>query len=193
MDKLKILIVEDEFVIAEDLKQMLLHLNYEVMGIALKYSQAITMLENEKPDLILIDIILGGNKDGIDLSHEINLNYNIPFIFITSHADTKTVTRAKEVKPIGYLMKPFDIDDIYTTIEMSILKSSSKENSINTILSKLSEREGEVYKVLLEGKTDQEIGDKLFISINTVKTHIKKIYEKLGVKTRLEAVSLINN
>jgi DNA-binding NarL/FixJ family response regulator len=163
------------------------------MGIALKYSQAITMLENEKPDLILIDIILGGNKDGIDLSHEINLKYNIPFIFITSHADTNTVTRAKEVKPIGYLMKPFDVDDIYTTIEMSILKSSTKENSIHTILSKLSEREGEVYKVLLEGKTDQEIGDKLFISINTVKTHIKKIYEKLGVKTRLEAVSLINN
>ena len=90
-------------------------------------------------------------------------------------------------------MKPFDVDDIYTTIEMSILKSSTKENSIHTILSKLSEREGEVYKVLLEGKTDQEIGDKLFISINTVKTHIKKIYEKLGVKTRLEAVSLINN
>jgi DNA-binding NarL/FixJ family response regulator len=189
----RILIVEDEMVIAEDLSTVLMRLNHEVVGIALKYTHAIDLLEKTKPDIALIDIILGGAKDGIDVANFINQNNKIPFVFITSHADTATVERAKSVKPNGYLVKPFNKNDIFTTIEMVLVNSArNSDELLERVLSKLSDREKEVYKVLLEGKSDQEIADKLFISIHTVKAHIKKIYEKLEVKTRLEAVSLIH-
>jgi DNA-binding NarL/FixJ family response regulator len=194
MKKSKILIVEDESIIAENLRYILNDLNYEVIGIASKYSIAIELIKAQLPDIVLIDIILGGSKGGIDLAHEINLKYKIPFIFSTSHSDPLTVKKAKEAKPNGYLLKPFSKANIFTTIEMALAGS---QNSINqryaNTLAQLSEREIDVYNVLLKGKTDQEISDQLFISLHTVKSHVKNILIKLSVKNRLEAVTLVNN
>lgn len=189
MKRTKVLIVEDEIIIAEDMNQILDSLGYEVVGIAHKYSIAIEMLSQSKPDIILLDIMLGGSKTGIDLAHIINAQHKVPFVFLTSHADAATVKRAKEVKPRAYLVKPFNKEDLYTTLEVALSFDDNKQK-LETILSELSKREQDIYKALLEGKTDQEIGDGLFISLNTVKTHIKSIYQKLGVKNRLEAASL---
>jgi DNA-binding NarL/FixJ family response regulator len=191
MSKTKILIVEDEFIIAEKLRFILQDLEYEVIGIASKYSKALSIMEEQLPDLILIDIVLAGAKDGIELAHQINLKHKKPFIFITSHSDIDTVKRAKDVKPNGYLVKPFKKADIFTTIEIA-LANNVKDSKLSIIMSGLSGREGEVYSALLEGKTDQEISDKLFITVNTVKTHLKSIFIKLNVKNRLEAVTFIN-
>lgn len=193
MNPIKILIVEDEIIIAEDMHQLLLSLGYEVLGIAHKYSVAVSLLEKIKPDIILLDITLGGSKTGIDLAHHINENYQIPFVFLTSHADAATVKKAKEVRPRAYLVKPFNKEDIYTTLEVALTLTDTRGNKIQEILEELSKREQDIYKALLEGKTDQEISDVLFISLNTVKTHIKNIYQKLGVKNRLEAASLAHS
>jgi len=194
MSKAKILIVEDEFLIAEKLNLILQDLEYEVIGIASKYSKAINIIETRLPDIILIDIVLGGAKDGIDLAHEVNLKYKIPFIFSTSHSDKATVTRAKDAQPNGYLLKPFNKANIFTTIEMALASHQNSRNQrLTDLLSELSEREADVYKVLLAGKTDQEISDQLFISVHTVKSHLKNILIKLAVKNRLEAVALANN
>lgn len=187
---IKILIVEDEIIIAEDMHQLLLSLGYEVIGIAHKYSVAVDLLERVKPDIILLDITLGGAKTGIDLAHHINTKHKIPFVFLTSHADAATVKKAKEVRPRAYLVKPFNKEDIYTTLEVALTLTNSKDDKLQSILDELSNREQDIYKALLEGKTDKEIGDTLFISLNTVKTHIKNIFQKLGVKNRLEAASL---
>ena len=132
MASIKILIVEDEFIIAEDLKLQLKKLDYEIIGITQTYEDAVHLMEKQLPDLILIDIKLYGEKDGIDLAATVRERYDIPLIFLTSHADKTTVERAKKVFPDGYLIKPFEKEDLYTTIEIAFanflkVKSGLKE------------------------------------------------------------------
>ena len=120
MEALKILIVEDNIIIAEDLQMMLEDLGYNVVGIAMSYYEALDLLEEKKPDICLLDVILKGEKDGIHLAEAINEKYGIPFLFITSHSDKVTIDRAKLTQPKGYIVKPFDKDDVYSSIEMAL-------------------------------------------------------------------------
>ncbi len=119
-DTIKILIVEDNVIIADDMQSMLEEIGYEVVGNVIIYEQAVEVLKNKKVDLVLIDIILASDKTGIDLGEHIRANYNIPFIFVTSNSDRATVEKAKKVKPNGYLVKPFEQQDLYTSIEIAI-------------------------------------------------------------------------
>jgi DNA-binding LytR/AlgR family response regulator len=128
MGKVKILVVEDEIVIADNICNILEKLGYEVLEPVINYSEAIEQLENEKPDLALLDIQLAGSKDGIDLAWKIKEDFDIPFIFLTSNADPRTVGRAKELAPPAYLVKPFNKDDLYTSIEMALHNYSSKSS-----------------------------------------------------------------
>lgn len=132
MSRIKILIVEDELVIAEDLKDVLEDLGYEVCGIAISAREALAMIEEKLPDIALLDIQIKGGKDGIELAAEINEQYHLPFIMLTSHADLQTINRAKEVNPYGYLVKPFNEKEILAGIELALSnfakKHSKKEN-----------------------------------------------------------------
>ncbi len=123
---IKILIIEDELIIAEDMCNMLKDIGYEVVGNAMDANEALALLALTSPDLILLDINLGGKKDGIMLAAEINEKYQIPFIFTTSHTDAATVERAKAVRPVNYLVKPFRSEQLYTAIEMAIINLASK-------------------------------------------------------------------
>ncbi len=123
----KILIVEDELIIAEDVKNMLTTMEYEVVDVAMDYDEAIAILETQKPNLILLDVNLNSHKDGIDLAELINEKYKIPFIFTTSYSDSLTLNRAKDTNPINYLVKPFKKEQLFSTIEMA-LYSLSQEN-----------------------------------------------------------------
>ena len=129
MSKVKILVVEDELIIAEDIRMMLEGLGYEVIGTVPDYSEAIELMDKNLPDVVLIDILLAGEKDGISLAETIREEYNLPFIFITSHSDTATVERAKSVHPDGYLVKPFEKKDLYTSIEIAFSNFISKEET----------------------------------------------------------------
>lgn len=120
MSKVKILIVEDEIVIAENIRAVLDKLGYEVLEPAIHYTEALETLERDKPDLAILDIQLGGAKDGIDLAWKIKEDYDLPFIFLTSNADPRTVERAKKLSPPAYLVKPFNRDDLYTSIEIAL-------------------------------------------------------------------------
>ena len=129
---IKILIVEDELIIAEDMASMLEKMGYEVTGNAMDADEAIDLLNISKPDLILLDINLGGKKDGITLAGEINEKYQVPFIFTTSYTDGATIERAKKVSPINYLVKPYKPEQLYTAIEIAmfnIAKQHEKEVS----------------------------------------------------------------
>jgi CheY-like chemotaxis protein len=94
VNKIKILIVEDELVIAEDLKDTLEDLGYEVVGIAISAREALAMIEEKSPDLALLDVQIKGGRDGIELAADINERYHLPFIMLTSHADLQTINRA---------------------------------------------------------------------------------------------------
>ncbi len=116
----KILIVEDNVIIADDMQSMLEEIGYEIVDNVIVYEQAEQVLKTQEVDLVLIDIILASDKTGIDLGKHIRDNYNIPFIFVTSNSDRATVENAKTVKPNGYLVKPFEQQDLYTSIEIAL-------------------------------------------------------------------------
>lgn len=120
MDRPRILIVEDELIIAEDLKDILEVLGYEVIGIAISAREAMQFLEEKPVDLALLDIKIKGGKDGIELAKEIREQFRIPFVFLTSHVDSVTLGRAKETHPYGYLVKPFHEKDIHATLEVAL-------------------------------------------------------------------------
>ena len=117
---IKILIVEDNVIIADDMQSMLEEIGYEIVDNVIVYEQAVDVLKNNHVDLVLIDIILASDKTGIDLGKHIRETYNIPFIFVTSNSDRATVENAKTVKPDGYLVKPFEQQDLYTSIEIAL-------------------------------------------------------------------------
>lgn len=120
MSKVKLLIVEDEMIIANDMRMILESIGYEVSGIARSIERAIELLENTKPDLALVDINLGKGNEGIELGKIIKDRFSIPFIFCTSYADVQTVSNAKLANPKGYLVKPFTKDDLYVAIEIAL-------------------------------------------------------------------------
>lgn len=120
MNKIKIGVVEDEMVIASTICLILKKLGYNVLPAAYSYNSAITMIDECKPDLLLLDINLGGQKDGIDIAYYVREHYSIPIIFLTANSDAATVDRAKSVKPNAYLVKPFTKEDLYSTIEIVV-------------------------------------------------------------------------
>lgn len=123
-EEVKILIIDDETIVALDIKNTLEKYGYSVIGIASNAMEAIDSAKTSKPNLILMDIMLKGSKDGIEVSSEINKFADIPIIFLTAYSDDHTLERAKKVEPYGYLIKPFDNRELFTTIEMALYKHS---------------------------------------------------------------------
>src|SRR5690606_28810827 len=107
------------------MQSMLEEIGYEIVDNVIVYEQAVEVLKNKEVDMVLIDIILASDKTGIDLGKHIRENYNIPFIFVTSNSDRATVENAKTVKPNGYLVKPFEQQDLYTSIEIALSNFTS--------------------------------------------------------------------
>jgi DNA-binding LytR/AlgR family response regulator len=119
MTVLNIGIVEDELVIARTILSTLDDLGYSHCGPAINYTEAMEMLEHNKPDLLLLDIQLSGKKDGIDVAQKINELYRVPFIFLTANSDAETIDRAKKVKPHAYIVKPFTKEELFAAIEIA--------------------------------------------------------------------------
>ncbi len=120
--KTKILIVEDEAIVAKDISVCLEKIGYEVLASFSKGEKALMYLEENTPDLVLMDIMLAGNISGIDASARIKKYYDIPVVFLTAYADEKTIERAKITEPYGYVIKPFKEIDLRTSIEMALYK-----------------------------------------------------------------------
>jgi two-component system, LytTR family, response regulator LytT len=119
--KVQILLVEDELIIADYMHQCLHNAGYEVCGTCINYEEAVEALGNRRPDLILVDISLKGNKTGIDLGNYLKANHKIPFVFATSHSDRATIDAAKQALPYAYLIKPFSEEDLYAVVEMALM------------------------------------------------------------------------
>ena len=122
MTKERILIVEDEGIVAADLENMLQKLGYTVVGTAASGEQAVEKAEETMPDLVLMDIRLKGPMDGIDAAEQITARFNIPVTYLTAYADETTLQRAKTTMPYGYILKPFQVNDIRAATEVALYK-----------------------------------------------------------------------
>lgn len=116
----KILVVEDEPFIALDIKRRLLRLNYQVVAIANSAETALKAVAQFQPDLVLMDIQIEGDVDGIQTADQIQTHYRIPIVFLTAHADEVTLNQAKASQPFGYIVKPFENHDLSTAIEIAL-------------------------------------------------------------------------
>lgn len=131
MSKTKILVVEDESIVAKDIQNTLIRLGYDVPATASNATAAYDKLEELRPDLVFLDIKLKGDVDGIQIAERIKNHYDIPVIFLTSFVDKGTLDRAKVTEPYGYIVKPFNESDLQSTVEMALYKFEKDRNTRN--------------------------------------------------------------
>lgn len=122
MAKAHILIVEDESIIALDIKSTLENLGYAVIAIVPSGAEAIRIAGEEHPDLVLMDIRLKGDMDGVQAAEQIRADYDVPVVYLTAHADDATLQRAKVTQAFGFILKPFEDRELHTTIEIALYK-----------------------------------------------------------------------
>ncbi len=197
MANIQVLIVEDEPLIAEDIREYLSNVDYTVLDIAYNKSQALNVLERQTPDMILLDINLGGNLDGIEIAHLINQKYQLPFIFLTSYAHKSILDQVKVTRPLGYIVKPFTEKDLFSSIEIALynFSQSAQPHNLNlerinqVLLSPLTEKEFQALQDIYQGLTNKQMAEKHFVTVNTIKTHLQNLYDKLSVGSRSEAMA----
>lgn len=199
MTGIRVLIVEDEPLIAKNIGMYLNNNDFEVSAIAYDSEEAMFQLKRQPPDFAILDINLESERDGIEIAEYINRNNFIPFIYLTSYSDKETIERAKKTNPAGFIVKPFNEKTLYATIEIALANHAQQANrhvpelasdKINKpLVTPLTEREFEVMKLLYEGKTNQQMADELFIAMNTLKKHINNAYFKLDVNSRTLAIA----
>lgn len=156
---MKILIVEDERISAEDIKTTLEKFDYKVCGIVSDGKSAIEKAGKLKPDIIIMDILLAGDIDGIDAANEIRSRYGIPVVFLTAYADEKILDRAKITEAYGYILKPFDEKELHSIIEMAIYKNRTerKLERINAVLKTIRD----VNKIIVFEKNKENLINKI--------------------------------
>lgn len=194
----QILIIEDEPIIARNLEMILSAKDYRVAKILYAKEEALNSIASENFDLVLLDLNLEGDFEGLEIADKLQKVHKVPFIFITSYATKEIIEKAKIYCPLGYIVKPFEADEIYANVEIALythsLKSGALESleSINKQISNpLTRKEYEVLIELTSAMKYKEIADKLSISINTLNTHVKSIFSKFYIHSRAEVVPFL--
>ncbi len=186
-----VLIVEDDPIIAHDISIILEKHGYEVVDVCHKAEKAIDRLSKGGVDIAILDIHLGPGDTGIDIARVIHERLDLPYIFLTSFSDAQTLQAAQEQGPYGYLVKPFQEATLLTTISIALSnhKSITQGLDLDNMELSLTDQEKNICKELYKGGSYQEIADKLKVSINTIRYHIKNLYVKLDVSSRAELVN----
>jgi len=167
MSNINVLVVEDESIVSKDIQHSLKKLGYTVVGAASTGEKAIELALSERPDIVLMDIMLKGNMNGIEAASLIKEQIAIPVIFLTAYADESTLSKAKISEPYGYILKPFKEIDLQTSIEMAIYKHKKEQEII---------KERDFLFSLVDNKEKSK--DFIFVKSNSklVKINCKDIY-----------------
>lgn len=198
MTKGSILVVEDERIIALDIKQSLVSLGYSVPALASSGLQALEKVIEFSPDLVLMDIMLQGEMDGVKTAEQIRSVYQIPVVYLTSHTDEITLQRAKETEPFGYIVKPFDDKDLYSTLEIAMArakaetemrKALAKERELNELKSRFVSMVSHEFRTpmatilfsagLLESYGEQWPENKKVTHLQRIQTAVQQMTEML--------------
>ena len=186
----KVLIVEDDIIIATDIRQMLTYAGYQVTGIANDYFKGLRLFRDNLPDLIVCDISLRSKRSGIDFvvsSHKIK---KVPVIYLTGLVDEATLDAALQTTPDSYLTKPFTEPQLMVAVKR-ILYSNGKSGLFpEEEISAPTKREHQIIKCIANGFSSKEIADLLTLSFETIQTHRKRIFKKYKVHSSAEMVAL---
>lgn len=155
MSKIKVLVVEDETIISKDIQQSLKSLGYGIAGSSATGKKAIELANLHQPDIVLMDIMLKGDMNGIEAAEIIKREQHIPVVFLTAYVDDATLEKAKVSQPYGYIVKPFKEVDLRTTIEIALYKHG-KEKEV--------EKERDLLYTLVEGKDSAKF---IFVKSNS--------------------------
>lgn len=194
-----VLIVEDEPIIAEDIAQYLRQADYGVFDICYDMSATMKALEGGKPDLAIVDINLGNNMDGLEVAAHIHEKCDFPFVYLTSYSSSSVLDKAKKTHPMGYIVKPFDESDLFSTLEIALYnyRKNIANKTLNLdfinqqIRNTITVREFEILKDIYGGKSNRQIAEAHYVSINTIKTHIQSLYDKLDTHSRAQTIAFL--
>ncbi|HHZ65807.1 MAG TPA: response regulator transcription factor [Flavobacteriales bacterium] len=164
MKRAKILIVEDESIVAKDIQVTLEKLGYDVVGTIAEGEKVLDIVKDKTPDLILMDIMLKGKMTGIDVSIQIHKEISVPIIYMTAYADKDTLSKAKMTQPHGYIIKPYKEVDLRTTVEIALYKHKKEEKI---------KKERDLYYSII--KADKDSDGSIFV---------KSKYQLVKVKTQ---------
>ncbi len=163
-ERCKALIVEDESIVAKDIQNTLIKNNYEVIGVANNADTALNLISQNQPDFIMMDIMIKGNLNGIELAAKINEEYTIPIIFLTAYSDQSTLEKAKVTEPYAYITKPFKSSDIISAVELSLFRHKKDLER---------KREKEMLFSIVDGKDVSPSSNMIFVKTNDKMVKIK--------------------
>ena len=150
----RILVVEDQRLIAADIENTLKKLGYVVVGNVSSGEDAISKSDQLRPELVLMDVRLRGEMDGIQAAEIIRDRFNVPVVYLTAYADEETILRAKKTTPFGYLVKPFNERELRATIEIAFYTHQMER----TLADERAKRHAaEEFKILVDGVRDYAI------------------------------------
>lgn len=203
MSQKKILIVEDESIIAEDISDSLISLGYRITGMVYSGEEAIEAAAKFRPDLVLMDVNLQGEIDGITAAAEIRDRFQIPVVYLTAYADENTLRRVNATKPFGYIVKPFEEKNLHTTIQLALHRHeydsltnlpnrSLLREQLNQVLEKQKELPAMIPVLTLSldkinrinSTLGHEIGDSVLCK---VAQRLSNCRENINIVARLEA------
>jgi len=208
MDKAKILIVEDESIVALNIKNRLEELGYAVVAMLNSGEAALQVVDHNRPDLVLMDIKLKGTVDGIEAAALIRSRFQIPVVYLTAYSDEETVDRAKFTEPYGYILKPFEARDLCTTIEVSLHKHQmeqqlrEREQWLATTLKSIgdavitTDSQGSitfmnpVAEALTSWKQEEVLGSNLAQVFQTINEKTREVVENPAVVALREGVTV---
>jgi signal transduction histidine kinase len=193
----RVLVVEDEAIVARDIAMQLVELGYEVAGIASHAEQALSLVGQLAPDLVLMDIQIGGPSDGIAAAETIRQQYALPVVFITAYSADEILARAKLTEPYGYILKPFTDRELRVTLTMALYKHQAEAKLLTSArqLQALSRRVLEVQE-LERRRVAMELHDELGQALTAIKINLQlsqRLKEQALAELNQESIRIVED
>lgn len=180
-----ILIVEDELITAESIAELLAQEDYEIAGVTPTAAGALDICEEKRPHVVICDINIKGNINGLELAKQLKRLYQCEIIFLTAYTDTATIQAAAAAVPVMYVVKPFSDAQLLAAVQLAFhklyLKAESEAEATTGVKVQLSDREMEVVQLVAKGFSSKQIAQRLFISEETVKTHRRRMLHRNNI------------
>ncbi|HRO70506.1 MAG TPA: response regulator transcription factor [Chitinophagaceae bacterium] len=194
-DKDLVLVVEDELITAESIRELLEEEDYIVIGIAKDADSALRLSRDaeQPPGVVVCDINIKGEVKGVELAGRLRKQYGCEIIFLTAYTDTQTLESAFETEPVMYVVKPYNDTQLRVAVQMAFHKILKKEKAGTHKILDLTEREREIAGLVAQGNSSKQIARKLSISVETVKTHRRRMLSKNNISSFPHLVFLMKN